>query len=430
MSEPLTPLSHRRTPVETALRNAEAMLAQLDLRADVTTVAADDPYPTHYCVLRDNDGQIASASSGKGKGRQALASALFESIEHYLLSWDKQCMLNPALRSHRLHIKELASDERLRRDRMLMRMFTDHSDIQLQTWTYGAVGDSTPQALEYPVFVTDPGYQHHPINGDEIGRRPYLKYGTSSGTASGNSTTEALVHGITELVERDAMSYALIRWFRHSEGPVRVVDRASLTSDLRSLVVGAEREIGREVVIFDLTREDLPVPTYAAAAREHPSPISPVGSGTSLVPTYAAERALTELLQTHRMVESDAEMADSDLKALDRVRRYPFMHAAARFDVGALLQSLSSHPVGLRPASSDALQPQETLDSLLSHLGSAGIQPHFRLLTAASDPVTVVNVIAPGIERYASVRNGQPVLPSGDGATIWNRLSAESSVVS
>ncbi|HUQ57995.1 TOMM precursor leader peptide-binding protein [Lentzea sp.] len=115
----------------------------------------------------------------------------------------------------------------------------------------------------------------------------------SNGCAAGSSLEDAVLQGLLELVERDAVG---IWWYNRT--PVPGVDLDSFhdswIDELRAVHAG----IGRQVWLLDVT-SDLGVPVMVAVSRRtdgHREDIM-FGCGAHLDPRLAARRALTELNQ-------------------------------------------------------------------------------------------------------------------------------------
>lgn len=120
---------------------------------------------------------------------------------------------------------------------------------------------------------------------------------STDGLASGNHLLEAVVHGLCEVIERDAMAL----WYASPRPPVPV-DVTSVDDPgcrrLVELVHGADSEL----VVWDIT-SDVGIPTYACYVLEQPSRQSLRGLGfyhgfgCHLDPTIALFRAMIEAVQ-------------------------------------------------------------------------------------------------------------------------------------
>jgi YcaO-like protein with predicted kinase domain len=131
----------------------------------------------------------------------------------------------------------------------------------------------------------------------------------TNGLASGNTMTEAVVHALYELIERDAAAHEHFNR-RYADGdrmlPMRIVETDSLPDRPAALVTAVEAA-GLTLVVRDFTH-DLGVPVI------HAMLIDPgfsgtgervgrfVGLGCDLDPASAATRAICEAAQSHTVM--------------------------------------------------------------------------------------------------------------------------------
>jgi ribosomal protein S12 methylthiotransferase accessory factor len=112
-----------------------------------------------------------------------------------------------------------------------------------------------------------------------------------NGTAAGNCLEEAVLHGLLELVERDATA---IWWYNQVPRPEvcwELIEDA-FVARLRQQYAQA----GWRVRVLDITH-DLGIPVYVGVARHERTRRWALGFGCHLDPSVAAIRALTELNQ-------------------------------------------------------------------------------------------------------------------------------------
>jgi bacteriocin biosynthesis cyclodehydratase domain-containing protein len=122
---------------------------------------------------------------------------------------------------------------------------------------------------------------------------PRFGFADSNGNAAGSSLEDAVLQGLLELVERDAVA---LWWYNRT--PVPGVDLDAFADpwieELRNVYAG----LGREVWVLDVT-SDLGVPTMVALSRWTNSRCEGImlGFGSHLDPVVALRRSLTELNQ-------------------------------------------------------------------------------------------------------------------------------------
>lgn len=221
----------------------------------------------------------------------------------------------------------------------------------------------------------------------------------TNGLASGNTITEAVVHALYELIERDAQSSEqFCELYAESSDvrapAVRMVDTAQLPEDSRAWV---ERLVANElfVVVQDLTSE-IGVPVFGAnlidpafAGNAGQTAIF-AGYGCDLAPRRAVFRAITEAVQSHSIVSLGARDTFEGTRPLPdrnaRLRR--------RLDV--------TQPRKLVPFPREELGSGDLLRDLqviVQRLAAAGLERCVVVdLTRADLDVPVVRVLVPGLE--------------------------------
>ncbi|MET8752183.1 YcaO-like family protein [Streptomyces sp. NPDC004667] len=212
---------------------------------------------------------------------------------------------------------------------------------------------------------------------------------SSNGLASGNTPTEATVHGLLELMERHALSVAA-RDRDMWDGAVRTLPgRHGASAEALRRCVGA----GAAVEVVDITG-DFGVPTFAARVWSPSVPWWFSGSGSHPDPDVALSRAVTEAAQSRLTVIAGAR---------DDLARTPYLGVAPSVparDAGPdaptsdrLLAVHASPPTGT-PAARDL---DADLDALLATARRHGVPVLRADLTVPSFGIPVVRVLAPGL---------------------------------
>lgn len=210
------------------------------------------------------------------------------------------------------------------------------------------------------------------------------QYVDTTGCAAASEKDAAILHGLFELIERDAIA---IWWYNKVRRPGIEISR------LRSpWVVELHRffkQQERSLEVLDIT-DDLGVPTYVAVSADSEGRDIFFGGGCSLCGVCAASKALSELLQLwywNQIVTPD----------LDRQRW---------LSTG----SLDSHPylraLGVNDSpQSRKLETSAALSECTSRVNEVGIEVYWVDLTRPELGIPAVRVIAPGL-RHHSVRLG------------------------
>jgi len=119
--------------------------------------------------------------------------------------------------------------------------------------------------------------------------------GNTNGLASGNVIEESVLHGIFEVVERDAWSI-----FELTKRNMKEIDKTTIQNDIINELLDKFRKEEISIKLMDITA-DLEISTIAASADDRllkdPALLT-LGVGTHLDPEIAAIRALTEVAQS------------------------------------------------------------------------------------------------------------------------------------
>jgi len=222
-----------------------------------------------------------SLSTQQGKGVTALAaqvSALMESLE----TWSAERIALPIVHGSYRKLKGRAVDVRqLARARKKL-------DLDARwAWVEGV-----DIVRDVPVLVP-----REAVTLDATFTKPPVFDISSNGIASGNVIVEAIVHGLCEVIERDAEA----AW-RRAGGDRRLVLDTIADPTCRALI---DRIVatGARIFVWDLA-SDTGVPCIGCAIMEDPR--EPAwralgfyqGFGAHLVPEIAITRAITEAAQT------------------------------------------------------------------------------------------------------------------------------------
>lgn len=191
----------RSFDVEMSLESAKKFIKKSDIEYDI--IEFGDKYKS-YSVVFDKEDYLGHKiiGNGKGIGRQAEASALFEAIEHYI--FDKIYLEK---KGYNKNIKEMHIPNEFKKKHYIIELLDNKFDTtSLECLKFDEyLGNNfifMPKFLIYP-------YSCLP----DILPEKFLMYSSNSGTAVGVNFVDALLHGILEVVERDALSIHYLKYF-------------------------------------------------------------------------------------------------------------------------------------------------------------------------------------------------------------------------
>jgi len=208
----------------------------------------------------------------------------------------------------------------------------------------------------------------------------------SNGCAAGNTTIEATLQGILELVERDSCA---IWWYNRIRRPHVTIPKPIET--FFEIVRGYHESKGRTVALIDITN-DLGIPTVVATSwLKRSGGEVLIGLGTHLSLEIAISRALSELNQMVSVLEGP--ISPDDFVIQDWMRNHTV-------ETDPYLQPLDQRPIG----SANFSPNEETLEKLVAcavkSLGSAGIETLVVNCARNDVGMPVVRVVAPGLRHF------------------------------
>lgn len=232
---------------------------------------------------------------------------------------------------------------------------------------------------------------------DHRGERPPGFEQSSDGLASGNTPSEAVLHGLCELVERDAWALTQLK------SPERLkesrIDPASFSNAVIDVMTDRITRAGMKLLLLDMTT-DVGVPAFLAVIM--PGNLSDRvdarwshvcgGCGCHPDPVRAALRAITEAAQS-RLTAIAGSRDDFSPRVYQRLDQSAAMQQVVELceDSGRMRAFQTRHR---RPSTI-----QDSIGHIADRLAATGIEqivvvpfPHPAL------PVSVVRVIVPGLE--------------------------------
>ncbi len=221
---------------------------------------------------------------------------------------------------------------------------------------------------------------------------------SSNGLASGNNVTEATLHGLLELVERDTRSFQSI----HDSSILLKYD--SLPDSIKTIISNAQ-QMGYFISIRYMSNLfNLP---YFMATIGNPNDFNPVyisgGYGCHLSAGIALNRAVTECFQSRLSFihggRDDLEARYEKFEGWTADRKMEYCRQLMASVMNDEATTISFHEI---PDQSKNLHSvEEALERLNKLLHDKGFANILRVvLTRESDPVQVVRVIVPKMESF------------------------------
>lgn len=331
--------------------------------------------------------QEGSVSIYAGKGatiEQAKASAMMEGFERY--SGEKQDIDKERMKIASFNEIENSINPK---DLLLPKSFSYPIETTKLEWI-----ESRNIITEEDVYVPANAVFHPYIpSRDEIpGPVPLFK-GNTNGLASGNIIEEAVLHGIFEVIERDAWSL-----FEITKRNKKEIDTESIDNEIIRDLLDKFEEESIKIKLIDLTA-DLDIPTIAASSDDtvlKDAALLTLGVGTHLNPEIATIRALTEVAQSRATqihgTREDTVRADfmrkTGYERMKKTNKHYFQEEDEKIKLGDI-EDKSSNTV------------KKDIETCIEELQKVSLnQVLFTDLTRKELGINVARAIIPGAELY------------------------------
>jgi len=363
--------------------------------------------PTAWsCSLTDANGKEKPHGLGFGKGNseEARVGALFEALEHLLDGPDYLDTKKVVLRSiDSFTSGELAAEASVG-------ILANATEVKLAAHPYAALTPGDP--IDVPLYMSSPWYVEDPSRAlraslsDNFDYREVARYSTNSGWAIGITEHEAMVHGLNEVIERDALSMLLARSFLGEGEPPFLVNPSSLSNKISTLLSTVEHLLETRVYLIDI-KTDVDVPAYLAYTLPNSEKPPLQGSGASLSPEYAVYRALSELVQDHLLRDTESLTKDP-FAYLEPLRKYPSLYKCGFFDLSDLLKQSQMIPFETR---ANPIGPDAHLTELTKKVTTAGFSIYHGRKQVLNNGITAIHVLVPGMEHFMAITKGLVITP-------------------
>jgi YcaO-like protein with predicted kinase domain len=369
--------THRTRPPEETFADYSRHMPLLEITRLANVTGLDRIGIPVWMAVRPNSRSL-SVSQGKGLDHtSAKVSALMESVE----TWHAEHLVSPIVFDSYLALR---------------RQYTVVDPAQLPRKASVALRLDLPMnwVEGYDLLQEKSTWVPHQclsLNTIPDLVEPDMFVRSTNGLASGNHMLEAVVHGLCEVIERDAG--ALFWGCSEDERTSRRIDLSSINDPLCRSVIERLRSADVHVVVHDIA-SDIELPAYECTIFDSPDETRwslkgfRRGAGAHLAPQVALLRALTEAVQ-------------SRLTMIAGSRDDLFWSAYEGDDPAALRAELRAEPPSraFRTMSLATATFEGDCTTLLSMLRRVGVTSVVCVpLTRPELGVPVVKIIVPGLE--------------------------------
>ena len=215
---------------------------------------------------------------------------------------------------------------------------------------------------------------------------------STNGLASGNHSTEAIIHGICEVIERDA--HTLWHLLSAAEKAATRLNLSTLPDAACQSLIRTLRDKGMKVGVWDMTSDTGIATFFCLILDEKYGGHSGAGAGTHLNAGIALSRAITEAAQvrTNYITGARDDLEPEEYERVGMARKSRYAEHLFAAETGRMMEF---HAV---PSSNfDTLD--EDLFWLLKRLETVGIREVISVdLTKSEFEIPVVRIVIPGLE--------------------------------
>ncbi|MBF4469565.1 MAG: YcaO-related McrA-glycine thioamidation protein [Methanobrevibacter arboriphilus] len=334
------------------------------------------------------DGGV-SIYAGKGaKKDQAKASAMMEGFERY--SAEKQSIDDE--NSKLATLSEMDGEKFIHPDDLIISNEVKSLDFEKERkieWTL------TKDIITENDYYIPSNAIFHPYIPKDAKNTSAIFKGNTNGLASGNVLEEAVLHGMLEVIERDAWSI-----FELTKKNKKCINIDNIENPLINELLEKFKKEYINIKLMDLTA-DIDIPTIAATADDtilkDPALLT-LGIGTHLNPEIAVLRALTEVAQS-RATQIHGTREDTSRAVLMRKAGYERMKKINKHyfeEENNVIIDLSD----IEDKSTDSLK--KDIEITTNELKRNNIDEIlFKNLTRKEIGINVVRVIIPGTENFS-----------------------------
>lgn len=377
----------RCVSIEMAIKKAEECFKFLKLKYKINKICSINKLISTYSVMIEN---TDIQGNGKGSGEQSKASALFEALEHYIYYNNSKCdeYMKAEDFKHQSGLLKMESSISLLLDKC------KNEDILEVTKFQNFERD---KSIYYPTPLWNVYNNSFEGKFDEI-----KKYSTNSGCAIGITVTEAILHAVNELLERDSLSWHYLDVFIKQDKKAKRVKTESLPKGLQSIYWEVKNSIKENVEIIKIDTIN-GLYCYLVFAPNKKTGIPYKGSGLSILSEYALERALLECLQSFHLSCEETEIEDKiSFEILKKYEKY--------LKILTLDYKNNFIDINFEENIIDFKDVNQILKCEREILHKHEMEFYYKVLVSIND-VYCVQVIIPGIEKFYLVGNGLPVIP-------------------
>jgi ribosomal protein S12 methylthiotransferase accessory factor len=333
---------------------------------------------------------------GKGLGVQSKLSAQFEALEHVTVHPSLTDLPVEFISPRDIHDNQLP----ILPNKLPIGFFEKNINYDCPLpWVQLKHIARIDDMIYLPVVCVSPTYLDFLYPTDQFKYNLVYLHQVDNGVAIGSNVTEALIHALSEAVERDGISRFIRETFIENKH-INLIDMDSLPEKWRHIIRLVEEKSGYQCII---TKAPTPVliPIYMAFLIS-PNLITPIkGFGCSLNESYAIERAILEMIEQYDAYDFIVKEED-ELTFLD-IKEHPRWLKCFEFNLIEILHAKKYKKIKFSPIANDICHLDDYLQKLITRI-SAFFDIYTTTLYETNNVATVKVVLEQSSDLFMVMR--------------------------
>jgi len=404
----------------------ERELQRLNLTAVLQPFRHGD-FCNYQCRLYFRETEaLASIGFGKGTPEEANLGAKFEALEHYTST-----LSHVDIDYHYRSFAELqAQGCQIVASSMPLQILNEsqYQQQKLPWLEYTHYRDTNDRVFS-PVASVNPMYLlSQKISGDDFPYDEIYMQGTNNGVAIGCDRNEALIHAVSECIERDAFSFLLAdNFLLKRRKALRVVDVTTMSAHNQALLQRITDELKLSATVLFMPNI-FGVPSFCTCIQDQQFFAPLCGFGASLNAEYALHRSIYECIELLNFY--GVHVAEESQDALRTFAKIPALLDCVHFDVQRLIADDNFTAVDFASLTSYTSSDLQTyLEELLDRVFNVGFSVYEKAIYQ-SDGIYTAHALIPEAENLVGIIKGHiPRFGKRLSAHLQGQTEAESTTV-
>ncbi len=377
-------------------------LENLHLKANLQTVTQGS-MTSYLCQLIDtNTQELIERGFGKGNPIEAQLGAKFEALEHFT-----SIVSRFDIEHYYCSLEDLQNQKQQVIESKIPRQILKEAKYQQQKLVWLRYSNYCDQQISafVPATSVDPFYLlNNKLSTDKFPYKEIYMQNNNNGVAIGTNRTEAFIHAISEVIERDALSFFLVdNFILPKSNKLQLIDLKTISNRNQEILKRLENELQLKAKLFYMPN-DFNVPSFCAVIQA-PYFIAPIqGFGTSLNAEYALYHAINECIEILNFYETIT--IHESRGALQNFAQIPSLLNCVNFDVEQIIDNKQFVTLDFNTIHTyNNLNLEIHLQELINRVLKGDFSLYYKVLYQ-SENVCTIHAIIPQAENLFNILKG------------------------